>query len=102
MKHFVPTMDKERTLIFDESGLEAFGSQLRKIRKEKGLTQKQLAFEAGMSFTQIIRIEKAQINPTLSTVFSIARTLDIPLNVLFNFELPALEKHACRHWLSVR
>lgn len=84
-------MDKQRTLIFDQSGLKAFGNQLKKIRKERGFTQKQLAFEAGIVFTQIIRIEKAQINPTLSTVFTLSRTLDVPLRELFDFELPRNE-----------
>jgi len=48
-----------------------------------------LAFEAGLSLSQIARIETARINPTLSTVFILARTLDITLPELFDFKLPA-------------
>lgn len=78
---------KDRKLIFDEEGLLAFAIQLKKIRLKCGYTQSQLAFEAGLSLSQIARIETARTNPTLSTIFIIARTLQIPLTDLFNFSL---------------
>lgn len=79
---------KERTLIFDQEGLKAFALNLKKIRRENNITQTQLAFEAGISLSQIARIETAKINPTLSTVFAIARALDVPIKSLFDFTLP--------------
>ena len=79
---------KERKLIFDTAGLAAFGVRLKQLRAEAGFTQAQLAFEAGVSLSQIARIETARINPTLSTVFTISRALDIPLSVMFGFDLP--------------
>jgi len=79
---------KERTLIFDQKGLKAFALNLKKIRRENNITQTQLAFEAGISLSQIARIETAKINPTLSTVFAIARALDVPIKSLFDFTLP--------------
>jgi transcriptional regulator with XRE-family HTH domain len=81
-----------RKMIFDQKGLEAFAQQLKQLRLEAGITQNQLAFEANISLSQIARIETARINPTLSTVFSIARALDIPLSVMFDFQLPQIEK----------
>jgi transcriptional regulator with XRE-family HTH domain len=78
----------DRKLIFDEEGIKAFAIQLKKIRNRGGFSQSQLAFESGLSLSQIARIETARINPTLSTVFTIARTLDVPLTELFDFELP--------------
>lgn len=77
----------ERKLIFDQSGLEAFAVQLKKIRTDKGFTQNQLSFEAGISISQIARIETARINPTLSTVFVLARTMGVPLSELFDFQI---------------
>lgn len=77
----------DRKLIFDNEGIKAFASQLKKIRLREGLTQSQLAFESGLSLSQIARIETARINPTLSTVFVLARTLNVTLTDLFNFEL---------------
>lgn len=81
----------ERKLIFDQKGLELFALQLKKIRKEAGISQNQLAFESGISLSQIARIETARINPTLSTIFSIARALDVSLPQLFDFQLPENE-----------
>jgi transcriptional regulator with XRE-family HTH domain len=82
---------KNRKQIFDEEGIKRFGKQLKKLRNQEGISQNQLAFESGLSLSQIARIETAQINPTLSTVFVIARTLNISLPELFNFELPQLK-----------
>lgn len=78
----------DRKLVFDQKGIEAFAEQLKKIRLKEGYTQNQLAFESGLSLSQIARIETARINPTLSTVFTLARTLNVPLTDLFDFELP--------------
>jgi len=77
----------DRKLIFDNEGISAFAVQLKNIRKREGLTQDQLAFESGLSLSQIARIETARINPTLSTVFAIARALNVTLPELFDFEL---------------
>ena len=77
----------ERKLIFDQVGLEAFAAQMKKVRNAKGFTQSQLAFEAGISLSQIARIETARINPTLSTIFVLARTMGVPLPELFDFQI---------------
>lgn len=84
----LPMQKSDRKLVFDKKGIEAFAEQLKKIRLKEGYTQSQLAFESGLSLSQIARIETARINPTLSTVFTLARTLNIPLTDLFDFELP--------------
>ena len=78
----------ERKFIFDEAGLKAFAKRLKEVRKIKNLSQEELALRAELSLSQIARIETARINPTLSTIFRIARTLDIELPELFNFKLP--------------
>jgi transcriptional regulator with XRE-family HTH domain len=87
-----PRQQSYRTLIFDNEGVKAFALQLRKIRKREGYTQSQLSFESGITLSQIARIETAKINPTLSTVFTLARTLNVSLPDLFNFELEPKEK----------
>ncbi|MBX2910109.1 MAG: helix-turn-helix transcriptional regulator [Chitinophagales bacterium] len=78
----------KRTLIFDEAGLRAFALHLKTIRTQKNITQEDLAYKSGLALSQIARIETARINPTLSTIFTIARTLNIDLKELFDFELP--------------
>ena len=77
----------DRKLIFDDEGIKAFAIQLKHFRLREGFTQSQLAFESGLSLSQIARIETARINPTLSTVFVLARTLNVNLPDLFDFEL---------------
>lgn len=84
--------NQKRKLIFDTTGIKAFSIRLKTIRKITGYTQSQLAYEAGISLSQIARIETARINPTLSTVFTIVRVLELPLSEFFDFELPPLEE----------
>ena len=81
-----------RKLIFDDEGIKAFAIQLKKIRIREGFTQSQLAFESGLTLSQIARIETARINPTLSTVFRLVRTLNVSLTDLFNFELSSKDQ----------
>ena len=77
----------ERKLIFDEQGINDFAFQVRKNRIRQGFSQSQLAFESGLSLSQIARIETSRINPTICTVFALSRALNIPLTTLFSFEL---------------
>ena len=85
----------ERRLIFDEDGIYEFAAKLRKIRHQEGLSQSQLAFEAGLSLSQIARIETCRINPTICTVFALSRALNVPIAEMFNFDLVPIEKEDC-------
>ena len=78
----------KRKFIFDKKGIKILAKKVKKIREEKQFTQEQLAFESGLSLSQIARIETARINPTISTLFRIIRTLEISPKELFDFELP--------------
>ncbi|WP_242393777.1 helix-turn-helix domain-containing protein [Anaeromyxobacter oryzisoli] len=49
--------------------------QLLALRKARGLTQRQLSVKAGIQQSEISRIEAAHANPTMMTVFAIARAL---------------------------
>lgn len=82
----------KRVLIFDEEGLTLLAEKLREVRKKKGFTQEDLAYESGLTLSQIARIETRKINPTVSTMFKIARTLDVPVSELFEFKLSIKRK----------
>ena len=58
-----------------EEGFEAFklGVMLQKLRKEKGLTQEQLAKKCGTTKTYISRIENDASDIRLSTLMRIIR-----------------------------
>ena len=45
-----------------------------------------LAYEADMEYSQISRIEKGQINTSISTVNVIAKALDVEVYELFKFD----------------
>lgn len=51
-------------------------SEIRRERMNVGLTQSQLAEEAGVSQAMVARIEGQDVDPCLSTVQDIAETLD--------------------------
>jgi transcriptional regulator with XRE-family HTH domain len=55
----------------------AFGKVLRRVRKEAGLTQEQLGFEAELERNFISMLELGQRQPTLTTIYR----LFSPLNV---------------------
>lgn len=67
----------------DTQFLERFGENLKKLRKAKGISQAQLAFEANIELSQISRIELGKINTTIGSINQIAKTLEIPLEDLF-------------------
>lgn len=56
-----------------------FGQQIKILRKNKGLTQKQLAKLAGISPTYLCDIEKGRFDGSLRILQSIATALDVEL-----------------------
>lgn len=63
--------------------LEGFGKNLKKLREGKGMTQEQIAFKSGISFTTINRLENGKLNPTLATLYAIADTFKVSVQELF-------------------
>lgn len=59
------------------------GERVRTIRKAKSLTQEELGEKAELSYKFIGEIERALVNPSLSTLTSIAKALDIDISQLF-------------------
>ena len=62
-----------------------FGERVRLLRKEKGLSQEQLAFKANLHRTYIGMIERAEKNITLINIQKIANALEISEHQLLNF-----------------
>ena len=56
---------------------EAFGQVLKKHRLEAGFSQEELAFRADMHSTTISLYERGGRQPSLHTVFILARTLEL-------------------------
>ncbi len=77
----------KRTTIFDEQGLAAFAEKLKEVRKARNETQESLSNKSGVTLSQIARIETVKINPSLSTIFALARALKVKPRDLFDFTL---------------
>ncbi len=63
-----------------------FECRLKKYRQMKDLTQEQLAVQVGVRRETIMRLEKAQYNPSLKLAMDIARAVDAPIEEIFIFE----------------
>jgi transcriptional regulator with XRE-family HTH domain len=57
----------------------ALGAAIRKVRQERGLTQRQLAAKADVEPTWISRLENGSANPSIATLRRIAKALKLPL-----------------------
>lgn len=55
----------------------AFGLALRALRRQAGLTQEQLGFESGLERNFISMLELGQRQPSLATVFKLAKALNV-------------------------
>jgi len=73
--------------------LADFGREVRRIREGIGLTQEQLAARSGLSSIYIGTIENGKRDPSLSTIYSLAKGLGIPTSGLFG-SLPSLSPAA--------
>ena len=55
----------------------AFGLVLRRLRKDAGLSQEQLAFEAEIERNFVSLIERGVNQPTIRVIFKLSNALDI-------------------------
>ncbi len=63
-----------------------FECRLKKYRLLKDLTQEQLAAQVGVRRETIMRLEKAQYNPSLKLAIDISRVLNAPIEDIFIFK----------------
>ena len=63
-----------------------FVCKLKGFRQLKGLTQEQLAAQVGVRRETIMRLEKAQYNPSLKLAIDISRVVGAPIEEIFIFE----------------
>lgn len=85
---------KNGTLIPKKEFQENLGKNLRHIRMQRNMTLEQLALEAGMSYSQISRIELGKINTSAFTVYILARTLSVEPSEFFLPTLSSASKKA--------
>lgn len=71
----ISNMDSENILI-------TFGNKVREIRKDKNISQEELAFKANLHRTYIGMIERAEKNITLINIEKIAKALEVDIKKL--------------------
>lgn len=60
-----------------------FGDVIRTCRKEKGISQEKLALESHLQRSFISRLEQGKTQPTLVTMFELAKALDMePVQIM--------------------
>lgn len=62
-----------------------FECRLKQFRIAKGWTQKELAEKVGVRRETIMRLEKAQYNPSLKLAIDISRAVEAPIEEIFIF-----------------
>jgi transcriptional regulator with XRE-family HTH domain len=65
---------------------KAFGQKIKKLRKEQGITQDQLAYESELSRIEIARLETGARGASFETLLALAKGFDMPLKDLMDFE----------------
>ncbi|MCI9474286.1 MAG: helix-turn-helix transcriptional regulator [Flavonifractor sp.] len=63
-----------------------FICNLKRYRLLKDLTQEQLANLVGVRRETIMRLEKAQYNPSLKLAVDISRVVEAPIEAIFVFD----------------
>lgn len=62
---------------------EKFGQTIKKYRKSLGVTQEELAEKAKVDPKSVISIENGDRNPTLQTIYRLAKALGVEIRQLF-------------------
>lgn len=66
----------------------AFGRLLKELRRQRGLSQKELAEVIGVHYLQISKYETGSYFPTVGKVIEIARALQVRIAQLFGDVVP--------------
>ena len=62
--------------------LKELGRSLSRIRKEKGLTQAQIAKKLGISRDRWSRIERGVVDPWISELYKFSRIVKVPMDIM--------------------
>lgn len=74
-------MSNSRNEIF----LKAFGLRLKELRLGKQLSQNKLSILTDIPLSQVGRIERGEVNPTLNTILLLSISLEVEPKDLLDF-----------------
>jgi transcriptional regulator with XRE-family HTH domain len=75
------------------------GDRIRRLRKEKGLSQEKLGYKAELHYTHIGSIERGEKNWSIDTLIKLAKGLNVEIVDLFNFPMPLADAEKMKHSL---
>jgi len=70
----------------DKKVLKQFGDNLRRLRKEKGLSLREMSYACSIDNSKIAKIEKGMINITFTTLLQLAVALEAQPGILLEYE----------------
>lgn len=73
-------------------GIALVGWNLRRLRVAAGVSQEQLAVDAGVDRTYVGRVERGQENPTVGNLEKLATALRVPLVEFFIAPKPGAKR----------
>lgn len=65
--------------------LQKFGDKLQKVRKSQGISQEKLAARLSMHRNYVGMVERGERNPTIRTLYKLAKALKVPASELLPF-----------------
>jgi transcriptional regulator with XRE-family HTH domain len=82
---------ESRRILRDDPDLKKFAARVKQIREAKSMTQEDLAYSSHISVSQVSRIERGVLNPSVVMTFYLARSLKVQVAELFQFELSGID-----------
>jgi transcriptional regulator with XRE-family HTH domain len=80
-----PSADAVATLVH----MDHLGARLKELRKHAGLSLRELARQAEVSPSLVSQIENGKSRPSVSTLYTFARLLNVSVDELFDADAPA-------------
>ena len=76
-------MQKDEKVLY----LKAFGENLRKLRQSKKLSQAEVYFSSELGKNAIGRLERGEVNPTITVIIELSKVLNVPLTDLVKSDI---------------
>ena len=77
------TAPEARDAYWQASRAHRIGEEVRRLREERGLSQRELAERMGASQSVIARLEAGAVEPTIATLDRVAAALGVELDIHF-------------------
>lgn len=80
--------------------MQATADRIRHLRRQRDISQEELALRAGINTVYYGQIERGQKCPTVDTLYKIAVGLDVPLPDLLRFDTPSTDMEDLNEYME--